>query len=51
LSSDERMIASLDKGEIIVTSNFLSFAMPLKVDLVERTASNIRQSFGGVGLR
>ncbi|MBW3019157.1 ATP-binding protein [Candidatus Woesearchaeota archaeon] len=31
LSDDERMIASLDKGEAIITSNFLSFAMPVKI--------------------
>src|SRR3989344_8547333 len=38
LSSDERLIASLDKGEAIITSNFLSFAMPVKVLFEERKA-------------
>jgi len=31
LSSDDRSIASLDKGEAIVTSNFTRFAMPVKI--------------------
>lgn len=35
LSSDERQIASLDKGEAIVTSNFSSFALPIKIPLFE----------------
>ncbi|MEM3154033.1 MAG: ATP-binding protein [Candidatus Woesearchaeota archaeon] len=51
LSSDERMIASLDKGEAIVTSNFLSFAMPIKVRHEEhKAAAKPRQSFGGLKL-
>ncbi len=51
LSSDDRMIASLDKGEAIVTSNFLSFAMPIRVPHEERkTAVTSRQSFGGLKL-
>lgn len=51
LTSDERMIASLDKGEAIVTSNFLSFAMPIKVPLVKREAPPTqRQSFGGMSM-
>lgn len=51
LSSDERMIASLDKGEAIVTSNFLSFAMPIKVLHEEHLIkSKMRQSFGGLKL-
>ena len=31
LSSDSRNIASLDKGECIVSSNFAKFAIPIKV--------------------
>lgn len=31
LSKDDRAIASLDKGEAIVTSNFAPFALPVKV--------------------
>ena len=31
LSEDDRNIASLDKGEAIVTSNFTKFAMPIKI--------------------
>ncbi|MBN1544948.1 ATP-binding protein [Candidatus Woesearchaeota archaeon] len=33
LSTDDRNIASLDKGEAIVTSNFVKFATPIKVPL------------------
>jgi uncharacterized protein len=33
LSSDSRNIASLDKGEAIVTSNFTKFAIPIKIPL------------------
>lgn len=33
LSDDDRTIASLDKGEILITSNFTSFAIPVKVPL------------------
>jgi len=35
LSKDDRAIASLDKGEAIVTSNFLKFAVPIKIPLFE----------------
>jgi len=49
LSSDERMIASLDKGEAIVSSNFLPFAMPIKVLYEEKKVVFQRKSF--VGLR
>lgn len=35
LSSDGRTIASLDKGEALVTSNFTRFAIPIKVPLFE----------------
>ncbi len=35
LSQDDRAIASLDKGEAIVTSNFAPFALPVKVPLFD----------------
>ncbi|MBW2967523.1 ATP-binding protein [Candidatus Woesearchaeota archaeon] len=38
LSQDDRNIASLDKGEAIVTSNFARFATPVKVPLFESYA-------------
>ncbi len=51
LSSDDRMIASLDKGEAIVTSNFLSFATPIKILHEEYVVKpKARQSFGGIKL-
>ena len=33
LSDSQRTIASLDKGEAIVTSSFVKFAIPLKIPL------------------
>ncbi len=36
LTSDDHMIASLDKGEAIVSSNFTRFAVPVKFDLFRR---------------
>ncbi len=36
LSQDDRNIASLDKGEAIVTSNFTRFAIPVKVPLFRK---------------
>ncbi len=35
LSDDDRNIASLDKGEAIITSNFAKFATPIKIPLFE----------------
>ena len=35
LSSDDQNIASLDKGEAIVSSNFTKFAIPIKIPLFE----------------
>ena len=35
LSEDDKNIASLDKGEAIITSIFVPFAMPIKVPLFE----------------
>lgn len=39
LSTDDRIIASLEKGEAIVTSTFTSFAVPVKVPLHVRRTS------------
>jgi DNA helicase HerA-like ATPase len=33
LSSDDRSIASLDKGEAIISSNFTRFAIPIQIPL------------------
>lgn len=38
LSQDSRAIASLDKGEAIISSNFSKFAMPVKIPLFEKYA-------------
>ena len=35
LSSDDRTIASLDKGEAIISSSFSKFAIPVKIPLFE----------------
>jgi hypothetical protein len=36
LSTDDRTIASLDKGEAIVSSNFTRFAVPIQIPLFEK---------------
>lgn len=56
LSSDSRAIASLDKGESIITSNFTRFAMPVKIPLfseyVKKEEAQLKKlsknSFSGV---
>ena len=40
LSEDDKNIASLDKGEAIVTSIFVPFAMPIKIPLFEDIVKN-----------
>ncbi len=55
LSTDSQNIASLDKGEAIVTSNFTKFATPIKIpffdDLVKAQKLNTTpNSFNGVKL-
>ena len=56
MSKDDRAIASLDKGEAIVTSNFLKFAVPIKIPLFEsgsfqnRTIKSYQREFLGVEL-
>ncbi len=41
LSADSRNIASLDKGEAIITSNFARIATPIKIPLFEHEIVNI----------
>jgi DNA helicase HerA-like ATPase len=43
LSQDDRNIASLDKGEAIITSNFVKFATPVKVPLFEEHAKQFQK--------
>ncbi len=43
LSDDARAIASLDKGEAIVTSNFSVFAVPVKIPLFSDTVARYRK--------
>lgn len=58
LSDDDRNIASLDKGEAIISSNFVKFALPIKIpffdDVVDfskkKTEKKYTQDFSGVGL-
>ena len=55
LSNDTRNIASLDKGEAIVTSTFSKFAIPVKIplfqDIVEKEKKIFRQDFSGVSFK
>jgi len=55
LSTDSRNIASLDKGEAIVTSNFSRFAIPVKIPLFRDIATKqekeeVRHEFIGIKL-
>ena len=43
LSADSRSIASLDKGEAIVSSNFAPFAIPIKIPLFEAEVKKKQQ--------
>ncbi|MBI4149015.1 ATP-binding protein [Candidatus Woesearchaeota archaeon] len=47
LSQDNRTIASLDKGEAIITSNFARFATPIKIPLFEERV-RVQQKGGDV---
>ena len=49
LSEDDKNIASLDKGEAIVTSIFVPFAMPIKIPLFEDVVKAGRQDPGKAG--
>jgi DNA helicase HerA-like ATPase len=44
LSSDDRTIASLDKGEAIVSSNFTRFAVPIQIPLFDSYIQESPQS-------
>lgn len=52
LSDDDKNIASLDKGEAIITSIFVPFATPVKIplfeDLVKSSAAATRAKPGGI---
>jgi len=52
LSTDDRNIAALDKGEAIISSNFASFAIPVKIPFFDEIVRNGKQeyipSFDGV---
>lgn len=52
LSTDDRNIASLDKGEAIISSNFASFAMPIQIPFFDSIVKSGKQqyikSFDGV---
>ncbi|HZX44263.1 MAG TPA: ATP-binding protein [Candidatus Nanoarchaeia archaeon] len=53
LSEDDRNIASLDKGEAIISSNFAKFATPVKIPLFEDFAKlskkeEVKRDFGGL---
>ena len=55
LSDDDRNIASLDKGEALVTSNFARFATPIKIPLFEEYAlksnkQETKKDFSGIQL-
>ncbi len=54
LSDDNRNIASLDKGEAIITSNFARFAMPIKIPLFglnpEKKVVSYQKQYLGVQL-
>jgi len=44
LSADDRNIASLDKGEAIISSIFVPFAIPIKIPLFEELVKNQNES-------
>ena len=52
LSEDDRNIASLDKGEAIITSNFTKFATPIKIpffeELVKKEKQEYKKDFSGI---
>lgn len=51
LRSYNRAIASLDRGEAIVSSNFSPFAIPIKVSLYkEERKKSQNLGFGGVNI-
>jgi len=55
LSDDDRNIASLDKGEAVISSNFAKFATPVKIPLFEEFVKKdkkeeVRKDFSGLSL-
>ncbi len=51
LSDDDRTIASLDKGEALVSSTFVHFATPIRIpntDLLKGESSGVKNSFDGL---
>lgn len=55
LSDDDRNIASLDKGEAIISSNFAKFAIPIKIPFFRDVArqqkkENYKKDFSGISL-
>ncbi len=53
LSAAGRAIASLDKGEAIITSNFSKFAVPVKIPMFDEKVKEVSKEelgFSGVGL-
>lgn len=53
LSDDDRNIASLDKGEAIVSSNFTKFATPIKIPFFEdivKEKEEYKKDFSGIVL-
>ena len=57
LSEDQRNIASLDKGEAIVSSNFAKFAIPVKIPLFDDVVKEelgkqkkLKRDFSGIKL-
>ena len=47
LSEDSRNIASLDKGEAIITSTFARFAIPIKIPLFSEMVKEKKQMIQG----
>lgn len=54
LSEDDRNIASLDKGEAIISSNFTKFATPIKIpffdEIVKQKKESYKKDFSGINL-
>jgi hypothetical protein len=48
LTTDDRAIASLDKGEAIVTSTFVPFALPIRIPFFEEFRKPKPKAFSGV---
>ena len=50
LSVDDRNIASLDKGEAIISSNFTKFAIPVKIPLFEELVNEEHKPSKKIGV-